>query len=199
MASDPARVLDVGKRMSLATKFTILKRPCSFPVTPKSFSFYLPVGDSGRCRTPTLNLNQKLAILPVMRGTGINAFSSLSGRAGLSNISEAQQSQTIPADKNSTEKLRIATWQFPVSGSAAENAKYIRAFMHEAVGEGANLRHTSEASLSGYGGSDIPTFEKYDWDELRKEIADLRALRPELPGYPEYCLRTRFRLVPLIW
>ena len=24
-------------------------------------------------------------------------------------------------------------------------------------------------------------------------------LRQELPGYSEYCLRTRFRLVPLLW
>jgi len=26
-----------------------------------------------------------------------------------------------------------------------------------------------------------------------------QVLRRELPGYPEYCLRTRFRLVPLVW
>ena len=26
-----------------------------------------------------------------------------------------------------------------------------------------------------------------------------KTLRQELPGYPEYCLRTRFRLVPFIW
>lgn len=26
-----------------------------------------------------------------------------------------------------------------------------------------------------------------------------KVLRQELPGYPEYCLRTRFRLVPLLW
>jgi protein-S-isoprenylcysteine O-methyltransferase Ste14 len=26
-----------------------------------------------------------------------------------------------------------------------------------------------------------------------------KILRPELPGYPEYCLRTRSRLVPFIW
>jgi len=26
-----------------------------------------------------------------------------------------------------------------------------------------------------------------------------RILRQELPGYPEYCLRTRFRLVPFVW
>jgi len=26
-----------------------------------------------------------------------------------------------------------------------------------------------------------------------------KVLRQELPGYPEYCLHTRFRLVPLVW
>ena len=26
-----------------------------------------------------------------------------------------------------------------------------------------------------------------------------KVLRQELPGYPEYCLHTRFRLVPFIW
>jgi predicted amidohydrolase len=48
--------------------------------------------------------------------------------------------------------------------------------MREAAGEGAHLLHTSEASLSGYAGSDFPTFEKYNWDGLRKETTDLRAL-----------------------
>ena len=26
-----------------------------------------------------------------------------------------------------------------------------------------------------------------------------KVLRQELPGYPEYCLRTRYRLVPFVW
>ena len=26
-----------------------------------------------------------------------------------------------------------------------------------------------------------------------------KILRQELPGYPEYCVRTRFRLVPFVW
>jgi protein-S-isoprenylcysteine O-methyltransferase Ste14 len=26
-----------------------------------------------------------------------------------------------------------------------------------------------------------------------------KVLRQELPGYPEYCLHTRFRLVPFLW
>ena len=102
----------------------------------------------------------------------LNALSSLSSAAELSNAAEAPPSQTTPADTNSIEKLRIATCQFPVSASPAENAKYIRDFMHQAAGEGAHLLHTSEASLSGYAGCDFPTFENYDWDALRKETAD---------------------------
>jgi len=111
---------------------------------------------------------------------GLNVLSSLSSAAGLSNVDEALPPETTPADANSTGKLRIATCQFPVSASAAENAKYIRDFMREAAGEGANLLHTSEGSLSGYAGCEFPTFEKYNWDGLRKETTDLRALARDL-------------------
>lgn len=34
--------------------------------------------------------------------------------------------------------------------------------------------------------------------ERRLETKEI-VLRQELPGYSEYCLRTRFRLVPLVW
>jgi len=30
-------------------------------------------------------------------------------------------------------------------------------------------------------------------------LSEEKILRKELPGYPEYCLRTRFRVVPLVW
>jgi protein-S-isoprenylcysteine O-methyltransferase Ste14 len=39
----------------------------------------------------------------------------------------------------------------------------------------------------------LPTF--YVWRLLDEE----KLLQRELPGYPEYCLRTRFRLVPFVW
>jgi len=77
-------------------------------------------------------------------------------------------------------KLRIATCQFPVSQSPAENAKHIRDFLCKAVKAGAHLLHTSEASLSGYAGSDFPSFEKYDWNLLRKETSGLRTLVKDL-------------------
>ena len=34
---------------------------------------------------------------------------------------------------------------------------------------------------------------------LLRLLNEEKVLRQELPGYAEYCLRTRFRLVPFIW
>lgn len=106
----------------------------------------------------------------------LNVWSSLADAAGLPNVAGEQEMQ--PA--NSAEKLRIATCQFPVGANPTENAKYIKDFMHKAAEQGAHLLHTSEASLSGYAGSDFPTFENYHWDELRKEVGALRALAASL-------------------
>ena len=78
------------------------------------------------------------------------------------------------------EKLRIATCQFPVSGNPVENSEYIRGFMKAAAERGAHLLHTSEASLSGYAGSDFKTFENYDWQVLRSETSLLRTLARDL-------------------
>ena len=55
-----------------------------------------------------------------------------------------------------------------------ENAKYIRDFLHQSAKAGAHLLHTSEASLSGYPGVDLPSFQDYDWNALRRETAVLR-------------------------
>jgi len=108
----------------------------------------------------------------------LNALSSLSSAAERASVAEAPRAETAPA--NDAEKLRVATCQFPVSGSAAENAKYIRDFMHAAAAQGAHLLHTSEASLSGYAGCDIPTFDNYDWAGLRNETSGLRRLAKDL-------------------
>ena len=111
---------------------------------------------------------------------GFNALSSVSSAAGLPNAVEAPAPPANSAETKSTEKLRIATCQFPTSGSPAENAKYVRDFMHKASAEGAHLLHTSEASLSGYPGTDLPSFENYDWNRLRQETTGLRTLAREL-------------------
>jgi len=76
--------------------------------------------------------------------------------------------------------LRVATCQFPVSGKVVENARQIGEFMRRAVKSGAHLLHTSEAALSGYPGVDLPSFDGYHWDLLRRETAALRSLAKEL-------------------
>ncbi|MGO8813303.1 MAG: carbon-nitrogen hydrolase family protein [Terriglobia bacterium] len=129
-----------------------------------------------------MSSNGKVTRRTVVQATGkalagmasLNALSSIASGASLSNLVEAPLSPGVPADTNSSEKLRVATCQFPVGGIPAENARYIRDFMRAAAGQGAHLLHTSEGSLSGYAGSDFSTFEKYNWDALRKEVADLR-------------------------
>jgi len=92
---------------------------------------------------------------------------------------------SVPASEanqnaETTKRLKVATCQFPVSGSPAVNAKYIAGFMHEAAAQGAHLLHTSEASLSGYAGYDVPTLSGYNWDALRKATTELRAMAKEL-------------------
>ena len=78
------------------------------------------------------------------------------------------------------EKLRIASCQFPVSEDIGRNTAYIRRFLKRAAESGAHLLHTSEACLSGYGGADFKSFDGFDWDLLRRETSDLRALATEL-------------------
>ena len=108
----------------------------------------------------------------------LNAMASLTAGREFSDPGEAPRPDK--ADANAGERLRIATCQFPVSGSIAANGKYVRDFMHQAAAQGAHLLHTSEASLSGYPGCDLPSFDHYDWDALRKETSGLRALAKEL-------------------
>jgi predicted amidohydrolase len=133
---------------------------------------------------------------PLTRRQAIKAAAkTLAGAAGLAALAQqpdvgATGAAEAPPQKTRADqpprnagpagKLRIATCQFPVSGSPAENAKFVRDFMRKAAAEGANLLHTSEASLSGYAGTDFQSFEKYDWDALRKETTGLRALAKDL-------------------
>jgi predicted amidohydrolase len=78
------------------------------------------------------------------------------------------------------QKLRVATCQFPVTEKVARNAEHIRHFMRQSAQRGAHLLHTSEASLSGYAGSDFKSFDGYDWEGLRRETRGLRDLASEL-------------------
>jgi predicted amidohydrolase len=117
---------------------------------------------------------------------------ALAGLAGLAQLpgSVVSNAARVPAQPDApsppppgaepAEILRVATCQLPVSGNPGENGKYIRDFMRQAREAGAHLLHTSEACLSGYPGIDLPSFEKYDWDALRRETSELRKLAGSL-------------------
>lgn len=79
-----------------------------------------------------------------------------------------------------TDTLRVASCQFPVSENITKNAGYIQRYMKKAVDAGADLLHTSEACLSGYAGSDIPTFDSFDWTALRNQTTHLQSLARDL-------------------
>ena len=83
-------------------------------------------------------------------------------------------------NETSTQKLRVASCQFPVTEDIAKNARYIRRYMRKATEGHADLLHTSEACLSGYAGTDFPTFDGYDWHLLRRETTRLRKLAANL-------------------
>jgi predicted amidohydrolase len=112
-------------------------------------------------------------------GLGGAALAAFATRDPLSAASP-QTTQYPPDAPRPREKLRVATCQFPVSGSIAENARHVREFMRRAAGSGAHLLHTSEACLSGYAYVDIPSFAGFDWDLLRGETSDIRRLAREL-------------------
>ena len=100
---------------------------------------------------------------------GLAALAQLSGggartAAGAPTPEPATPASSPAAIPRPAEKLRLATCQFPVSGKIVENAKYIRDFLHQAAKAGAHLLHTSEASLSGYPGVDLPSFQDFDWN-----------------------------------
>ena len=114
----------------------------------------------------------------LISAAGLNALATSSAGEGRSNAATASSPDTTNASP--AQKLRIATCQFPVSGNPAENVQYVRDFMHQAAAQGAHLLHTSEASFSGYPGCDLPSFQGYDWDALRQETSEMRALAKEL-------------------
>ena len=76
----------------------------------------------------------------------------------------------------SEEKLKVATCQFPVSGDIKSNADYIKRFIKEAALNKADIVHFSEAVLSGYPPKDIPSFQDFNWDDLRAETYDIMSL-----------------------
>jgi predicted amidohydrolase len=107
----------------------------------------------------------------------VSATASAESRTtvGDSGASDLPGTQTKPPPQ-----LRIATCQFPVSGNTRHNAVAIEAFMRDAARAGAHLLHTSEACLTGYAGTDLPTLRGHDWRQLREQTSVLRQLCREL-------------------
>lgn len=76
--------------------------------------------------------------------------------------------------------LAIATCQFAVTESVAQNARAIRQFLRKAQKAQADVVHVSECALSGYASADFASFDNYDWALLRKETERIMALAGEL-------------------
>jgi len=79
-----------------------------------------------------------------------------------------------------TGTIRIATCQFAVSSSVKRNAAHIRAFLSKAKKAKAEIVHFSECALSGYVGTDFPTFDGYDWVLLKEETLEIMNLAAQL-------------------
>jgi predicted amidohydrolase len=79
----------------------------------------------------------------------------------------------------SQETLKVAVCQFPVSGDIKSNAEYIKKFIKEAALNKADIVQFPEAALTGYPPTDIPSFENFNWDNLRMETRDIMSLARE--------------------
>jgi deaminated glutathione amidase len=80
---------------------------------------------------------------------------------------------------SSSPRLKVATRQFPISGSVDDNARYIKDFIKKAAANNADIVHFSEAALSGYARVDFPGFESYDWEKLRTHTQEIMGLAKE--------------------
>lgn len=76
--------------------------------------------------------------------------------------------------------LKIATCQFAVGRSIERNARAICEFLHKAHKAKADIVHFSECALSGYVGTDFPSFDGYDWDLLKEETQQIMAIAAKL-------------------
>jgi predicted amidohydrolase len=76
--------------------------------------------------------------------------------------------------------LKIATCQFAVSKSIRRNAGQIDRFLRQAARAKAQIVHFSECALSGYVGTDFPSFDRYDWQLLREQTGRIMALAGKL-------------------
>ena len=76
--------------------------------------------------------------------------------------------------------LKVATCQFAVGKDIKRNAKHICEFLRKAAKNKADIVHFSECALSGYVGTDFPSFDGYDWELLKEETLKIMALAGKL-------------------
>jgi len=76
--------------------------------------------------------------------------------------------------------LKVATCQFAVGPSIKRNARKICELLHKAAKAKADIVHFPECALSGYVGTDFPTFAGYNWELLKEETLEIMALAGNL-------------------
>ncbi len=69
--------------------------------------------------------------------------------------------------------LTVATCQFPVSADIDANLRHILRQLGTARQGGADVAHFPEGALSGYAGTDFPTFAGFDWQRLDEAAVKL--------------------------
>ncbi len=76
--------------------------------------------------------------------------------------------------------LKIAICQFAVGKSIKRNGRQICELLHKAAKAKADIVHFPECALSGYVGTDFPSFAGYDWELLKEETLKIMALASKL-------------------
>lgn len=76
--------------------------------------------------------------------------------------------------------LKIATCQFAVSRDIRRNGRQICEFLRKASKARADIVHFPECALSGYVGTDFPSFDGYNWDLLKEETLKIMAMAGKL-------------------
>ena len=76
--------------------------------------------------------------------------------------------------------VAVATCQFPVSADVEANLRHILRQMRSAKRRGADVAHFPEGALSGYAGSDLDSFDGFDWEGLRAATDQVLEVAREL-------------------
>ena len=77
-------------------------------------------------------------------------------------------------------KLSVATCYVPVDADIRRNRRYVLQQMRTAHAHGADVAHFPEACLSGYAGTDFPSYRGFDWPRLAAYTQDILDLAGHL-------------------